>query len=90
MRKVCAMKKAAFIGLAISLAELPVYPPAAETIAAGAPTPLTPAPVSPSSTAPLVLPPQQPRRLRYASPARYPLPVHNPYHPHWIVQVFGR
>ena len=92
------MKAAISLGFSIGLAcagawaaDMPAgAPAAADTVGAGAPMPLTPAVLPPSAGAPPVAPVQPPRSLRFAARTQYPITAYNPYHPHWIVQVFGR
>jgi hypothetical protein len=52
--------------------------------------PLIPAVLPASAGTPLVASVQQQRLLRSAARTQYPMTVYNPYHPHWIIWVFGR
>ena len=89
-------KTAIFLGLGVRLAavdglaaEMPNATPGIDMAAAGAPTPLTPVLAATRVEAPFVAPVQSGpagRRDR----TRNAVTVLNPYHPHWVVQVFGR
>jgi hypothetical protein len=88
------MRPMMFVGCIVVLtaadgwaAEMPVSAPDTG-VGVGAPTQLAPAP--PSTRTPLVWPVPPSRPMRQAYPARYPMSVYNPYHPHWVVDVFGR
>jgi hypothetical protein len=90
------MKAALLLGLGIGLAagggwaaEMPGAMPAGDSAGVGAPTRLAPAP-APTGTAPLFAPSYALRPPPMASPTRYPMAVFNAYHPHWVVEVFGR
>jgi hypothetical protein len=89
------MKAAIFVGLGIGLAaagglaaEMPNAKQGIE-VAAGVPTPLAPAPAPTREAARFVMPihssgpVQRPNRTKSAAP------LLNPYHPRWVVQVFG-
>jgi hypothetical protein len=91
------VKVAILVGIAIGLAaaggwaaEMPNAMPVAESARVGGPIPITPAPAPTSAAAPLVSPvyPSVPASRAY--PTRYPVTVFDPYHPHWIIEVFGR
>jgi hypothetical protein len=91
------MKFALVVGIGIGaaaagscIAEMPNATPAAEPFRVGGPIPLTPAPAPASGAAPLVSPvyPSVPAPRAYST--GYPMTVLNPYHPHWVVEVFGR
>ena len=89
-----AMKVAIAVGIEFGLAaagvwaaEIPNSTPAVEI---GLPIPLTPAPAPTRAGTPLVSPvyPSVPAPKAYPRP--YPVTVFNPYHPHWVIDVFGR
>jgi len=85
------MKAVILAGFAMGFAATSAWAaemPAVESIGVGAPTLLTPAPTS--AGAAFFSPASPSRRIRRASPTRYPPTAYNPYHPHWIVQVVGR
>jgi hypothetical protein len=91
------MKAAMFVGFAIGLtaaggltAEMPNATPGVGPVGVGAPTPLAPAPAPMSVGAPFASPVQPSRPPRRANLTQYPMTVYNPYHPHWVVEVFGR
>jgi hypothetical protein len=88
------MKVTILVGIATGLAaaggwatEMPNATPAGEI---GGPIPLIPAPAPTSAGAPLVPPvyPSVPGPRAYTT--RYPVAVFNSYHPHWVIEVFGR
>ncbi len=88
------MKVARLVGVAIGLAvaggwaaEMPSATPGVEI---GGPIPLTPAPAPTGAGTPLVSPVYQSVPAPRADPTRYPVTVFNPYHPHWVIDVFGR
>jgi len=90
------MKAAALVGLAIGFAAtgcraagVPNSAPSADAVGVGAPTPLTPGPALTNVPRP-AWPVYPSRPLRPANPARYPAAVFDTYHPHWVIEVFGR
>ena len=91
------MKVAILVGVGISVAtaggctaEMPNATPAAEPVRVGGPIPLTPAPAPASAAAPLVSPVYPSVPAPSADPTRYRVTVFNPYHPHWVIDVFDR
>ena len=89
------MKAAIFVGIGIGLAaagglaaEMPNAKQGIE-VAAGAPTPLTPAPAPTRVAARFVTPIHSSGPMRRPNRTLSSAPVLNPYHPHWVVQVFG-
>jgi len=88
------MKAAIFVGIGIGLAaagglaaEMPNAKQGIE-VAAGAPTPFTPAPAS-TPVAGFVTPIQSSQHVWRPNRTLSSAPVLNPHHPHWVVQVFG-
>jgi hypothetical protein len=88
------MKVAILVGMGVGLAAAGGWaaetPNATPAVQIGGPTPLTPAPAPTRTVAPLVSPAYPSVPASRAYPTRYPMTMFNPYHPHWVIEVFGR
>ncbi len=91
------MHAATCAGLAVGLAaatgwaaDMSNPAPTPDTAGVGAPISLTPAPPTTGMVAPLPPPAYPSRPVSMADPTRYSLPGSERYHPHWVVEVFGR
>ena len=88
------MKVAILVGVTIGLAvaggwaaEMPNATPAPQI---GGPIPLTPAPAPTRAGKPAVSPVYPSVSASRAYPTPHPATVFNPYHPHWVIEMFGR